>query len=131
MNKVILIGRLGKDAETKEINNQNLITFSLATSETYKDKNGEKVEATEWHNVAYWSKSKKITEYLKKGILVSIEGKIKTTKKEDKYYTNIQANDIEILEFAKDKPTEVVNNDATMKSPQTEEIEMGNDFLPF
>lgn len=124
INKVTLIGRLGKDAEHKEVNGQNLITFSIATTETYIDKNGEKVEATEWHNIANWSKTIKIAEYLKKGVLVYLEGKIKTTKKDDKYYTNIQANDIKILEFAKN---------STPSSDQVEDSmpkEDGDD-LPF
>lgn len=79
INKATLVGRLGKDAETKTLESGiNVINFTLATSEKYKDKQGEWQEQTEWHNVSMFSKSINIAEYLLKGVLVYVEGKLKT-----------------------------------------------------
>ena len=86
LNKVQLIGRLGKDPETRYMTNGEAVTnVSLATSENYKDKSGEKQEKTEWHRVVAWRKLGEIVgEYLKKGRLVYIEGKIQSREYEGK-----------------------------------------------
>lgn len=78
MNKAIIIGKLGKDPETRYTPDGVMITsFSIATSEKWKDKNGEKVEKTEWHNITAFKKLAEIcAEYLKKGSQVYCEGKI-------------------------------------------------------
>jgi single-strand DNA-binding protein len=103
MNKAILQGRIGKDAEAKEVNGQWLIKFSLATSESYIDKQGERKKITEWHNVQYWCKSNKIAEHLTKGTQVLVDGKIKTNEHEGKYYTSIVAQNLEITFESKDE----------------------------
>ena len=106
MNKAIIVGRLGKDAEVKQFQERFLIIFSLATSEKFL-KNGETVEETTWHNINHWSKSNKIAEYLLKGALVSLDGSIKHKEHEGKYYTTIEAKSVKIEEFVKtDKPKE-------------------------
>lgn len=105
INKVILIGRVGKDPETSFMPNGNsqITKFSLATSEYYT-KNGEKQESTEWHNIVMWNKLSEIyKETVKKGIMLYIEGKIKTNKWQDKdgnnrYKTEIWANQVRILQ---------------------------------
>jgi len=85
MNKAILIGRVGKDPETHEFQTGKLATFSLATTEKYTDKSGEKQESTEWHNIIVNGKLADIVEkYVKKGDLVYVEGKIKYQEYEDK-----------------------------------------------
>jgi len=86
LNKVQLIGRLGKDPEIKYTNdNVPVAKFSLATTETYKDKSGQKLESTEWHNIVCWRNLAEIAEkYLSKGKQVYIEGKIKTRSWDDK-----------------------------------------------
>lgn len=86
MNKAILIGRLGKDPETKYTHDGSAVTnFSLATDERYKDKNGEKVQKTEWHNITAFGKLAEIcTEWLRKGSQVMVEGKIQRQEWEDK-----------------------------------------------
>ena len=97
INKVILVGNLGQDPETRYAANGNAITnVSLATSESYKDKNtGQMVEKTEWHRVVFFQKLAEIAgEYLRKGSQIYIEGKLKTTKYTDnngveKYSTDI------------------------------------------
>jgi single-strand DNA-binding protein len=82
VNKVILIGRLGKDPETRYMPNGEAVTnAALATSENWKDKSGEKQEKTEWHNLVFYRRLAEIAgEYLKKGSQVYIEGKLQTRK---------------------------------------------------
>lgn len=80
VNKVILIGNLGADPETRHLESGATVTkFSIATTEAYTNKNGEKVENTEWHRVELWEGLAKVAEkYLRKGSQVYIEGKLKT-----------------------------------------------------
>jgi len=80
VNKVILIGHLGKDPLVRYIDSERVVaTFTLATSETFTNKNGERKVETEWHNIEMWDTLAKIAEkYLKKGMLVYLEGKIKS-----------------------------------------------------
>jgi single-strand DNA-binding protein len=82
VNKVILIGNLGKDPELKQFEGDNLVAnVTLATTESYKDKQGNKVENTEWHDLEIWGQQARIAEqYLKKGSQLYVEGKIKTEK---------------------------------------------------
>ncbi len=86
VNKVILVGRLGRDPETRFTSGgQPVGNFSLATDESYKDRNGERQKRTEWHKVVLWGKLAEIAQqYLKKGMLVYIEGRIQTRQWEDK-----------------------------------------------
>lgn len=80
VNKAILLGRVGQDPESKKVGEHTLSTFSLATSEKYKDK-----ETTEWHNVKVWGKLADVAnQYIKKGDLLYVEGKIETEKWETK-----------------------------------------------
>lgn len=104
LNKIIIIGRLGKDPEVKTTQGDNKIaSFSIATSETYKNKDGEKVEDTEWFNVVMWGRSAEICEkYLKKGSLVYIEGKMKTRSYENsngetRYTTELVGREMKML----------------------------------
>ena len=82
VNKVILLGRIGQDPEVKHLEGDKVVAkVSLATSESYKDKSGNKVENTEWHNLELWDGLAKLAEsYLKKGSQIYVEGKIKTDK---------------------------------------------------
>lgn len=87
INKVILIGNLGKDPEVRRLENGSMVaTFSIATSEVYTDKtSGEKKEITDWHDIVLWRGLAEITEkYVKKGFKVYIEGKIKKRTYQDK-----------------------------------------------
>lgn len=104
VNKVILIGNLGKDPETRYMSNGEAVTnITLATTDTWKDKNGEKQEKTEWHRVTFYRKLAEIAgEYLKKGRSVYIEGRLETRKWTDKngverYTTDIIASDMKML----------------------------------
>jgi single-strand DNA-binding protein len=86
VNKVILVGRLGRDPETRYTGGgQAVANFSVATDETYKDKNGERQKRTEWHKIVVWGKQAEIAQqYLKKGSLVFIEGRIQSREWQDK-----------------------------------------------
>jgi single-strand DNA-binding protein len=86
VNKVILVGNLGKDPEVRHLENGAAVAnFSIATSESYKDKNGERQTQTEWHNIVLWRGLAEIAEkYLRKGNQVYIEGKLRTRSWEDK-----------------------------------------------
>ncbi|MBL7871045.1 MAG: single-stranded DNA-binding protein [Cyclobacteriaceae bacterium] len=102
-NSVQLIGRLGKDPEVKNFGKSQKATFSIATSETYKNAKGEKVEDTQWHNIVIWGKLADIAgQYLKKGAEVAVEGKLvhrvfETDKGEKRYFTEINVNDLAML----------------------------------
>lgn len=106
VNKVILIGSLGKDPEVKYMPNGNAVAnISVATSESWKDKNtGENVDKTEWHRVVAFRRLAEIMgEYLKKGSKVYIEGKLQTRKWQDKngkdnYTTEIICNEMQMLD---------------------------------
>ena len=114
VNKVILVGRLGNDPEVKHLEGDNVVAnVSLATSESYKDKTGAKVEQTEWHSLEFWGTQAKIAEqYLQKGSQIYVEGKIKTETWEDKdgnkrYKTKIRVNSLTMLGGKKDDVTHV------------------------
>ena len=104
VNKVILIGRLGKDPETRYMTNGEAVTnATLATSENWKDKSGEKQEKTEWHNLVFYRRLAEIAgEYLKKGSQIYVEGKLQTRKwqtkeGQDRYTTEIVVNEMTML----------------------------------
>jgi single-strand DNA-binding protein len=104
LNKVTLIGRLGKDPETKYLpNGEAVCNFTLATSETWNNKNGERQEKTEWHQITLFRKVAEVAgKYLKKGSQVYIEGKIQTRKWQDKegndrWTTEIVGNQMQML----------------------------------
>jgi single-strand DNA-binding protein len=105
INKVILIGNLGQDPETKSLPSGSAVTnIRLATTEGWKDKqSGEKKEHTEWHNVVFFDRLAEVAgQYLKKGSQVYIEGQLRTRKWQDKegkdrYTTEIRANEMQML----------------------------------
>lgn len=113
VNKVIIIGRLGADVEYKELaGGHSVANMSVATSEKYKDKQGEMVEKTEWHRVTVWGKTADLCQqYLSKGREAYFEGKLQTRKWEDKegntrYTTEIVANTVQFLGGAQEaKPS--------------------------
>ena len=104
VNKVILVGNLGKDPEIRHLENGRAVTnFPLATSETYKTKDGERVTKTEWHNVVLWTPLAEIAEkYLNKGSQVYVEGKLTTRSWDDKdgnkrYTTEVVGREMTLL----------------------------------
>ena len=106
VNKVIIVGNLGRDPETRYLPSGEAVTnISVATTETWKDKaSGEKKEATEWHRISFFGKLAEIAgEYLKKGSQVYVEGQLRTRKYQDKetgkdrYSTEIRADRMQML----------------------------------
>lgn len=103
VNKVILVGNVGKDPEVKYLEGGVAVAkFPLATSETYKNREGQKVEQTEWHNVVLWRGLAEVAEkYVRKGNKLYIEGKIRTRSYEEnnvkKYFTEIVADNMTML----------------------------------
>ena len=116
VNKVIIVGNLGKDPETRYAPSGDAVTnITVATTETWKDKaTGERKEATEWHRVVFWGKLAEIVDkYVKKGSQVYVEGRIETRKwtdknGHDKYTTEIVADQMQMLSG---RPKAEVDND--------------------
>lgn len=135
LNKVILIGRLGRDPETRFMpNGEAVCNFSVATSEKYTDKNGQRQEATEWHEVTMFRKLAEIAgQYLKKGSQVYIEGKIKSRKYTDKNGVERTAYDI----IANEMKMLGGNSQATQEQPKHQQApaapveDVDDDDLPF
>ena len=118
LNRVQLIGRLGKDPEGKFTpTGKKVAHFSLAVSNRWKNKSGETKESTEWVNIEAWGRLGEVCqEYLKKGSLIYIEGRLKTDKYEDKgetkYFTKIVAQALEFLDKKPaEEPTQAVEED--------------------
>ncbi|MFP3873740.1 MAG: single-stranded DNA-binding protein [Thiohalophilus sp.] len=146
INKVILVGNLGRDPEVRySANGAAIANVSIATSESWKDKNtGEQVEKTEWHRVVMFRRLAEIAgEYLKKGSKVYIEGKLQTRKWQDKegqdrYTTEIVANEMQMLDSRGGGTANFDNNyDSGQNSSggggQPEPVPMGDfdDDIPF
>lgn len=118
VNKVIVLGNLGKDPDLRHLPNGDAVcNFSLATTESWKDKEGNKQDKTEWHNVVIFRKLAEIAgEYLKKGRPVYIEGRLQTRKWQDKegkdrYTTEIVADQMQML-GSRDEAKEVAKTSA-------------------
>lgn len=104
VNKVVLVGRLGKDPEVRIMTNgESVANVTLATTESWKDKGGIKQEKTEWHNLVFYRRTAEVVgEYLKKGSQIYIEGKLQTRKwqtkeGQDRYTTEIIVNEMQML----------------------------------
>ena len=132
MNKVVLIGNAGKDAEHMQAGNSEVAKFSIATTERYKDKNGEIVTNTEWHNITCWGGLAKFaSQYVQKGVKYAIEGKIKYGSYEKDGITHrtteIVASSIEFCEGKKDgAPSQPASKSVPDRYTQEQ-----NDDLPF
>ncbi|NVK83044.1 MAG: single-stranded DNA-binding protein [Cytophagia bacterium] len=138
VNKVILVGNLGKDPEVRHLDNGRAVAnFSLATSETYKNKQGERVTNTEWHNVVLWSPLAEIAEkFLKKGGQVYIEGKLTTRSWDDqdgnkRYTTEVVGRDLTLLGSRPDGSSSGDSGSNMAESPVSNIPEDDTDDLPF
>ncbi|HEV2991399.1 MAG TPA: single-stranded DNA-binding protein [Candidatus Angelobacter sp.] len=155
LNKVMLIGNLGKDPEVKFTPGGTAVAkFSLATNERFKDKAGEWQDRTEWHNIVAWQRLAEIVgEYVKKGSKVYIEGRIQTSSWEDKqsgekkYRTEIVANDLLLLsgrgegggggdfEGRSSRSTAAPSSSFDQRGPQTDDhaqpAEITDEDIPF
>lgn len=140
MNRVIIIGNLGKDPEMKEFSNGNKVAnFTMATSEKYTDKSGERVENTEWHNVKIFGKLAEVCEkWLKKGSKVMVEGKIstrsyETNDGETKYTTEIIGQNLEMLggNPSGEEKAAAPKAKAKAQKPLPSQVPAEEDDLPF
>ena len=111
LNKVLLIGNVGKDPEIRHLESgASVASFSLATTERYRDKNGESKEITEWHNIVAWRQLADLaSNYIKKGTQIYVEGRIRTRSWDDqngakRYTTEIMADVIQLLGRKADNP---------------------------
>ncbi|HZX73774.1 MAG TPA: single-stranded DNA-binding protein [Cyclobacteriaceae bacterium] len=146
VNKVILVGRLGKDPEVRNLENgATVANFTMATSESYKDKTtGDKKEVTEWHNIVVWRSLAEIAaKYLHKGDLVYIEGKLRTRSWEKegvtRYTTEIIGDNLTMLgskpggggnqEYAPSSPGKASSYETTSASQKSDDT--ATDDLPF
>lgn len=123
VNKVILIGNLGKDPEVRTFDSgTKKAAFSLATSEPYTDKSGEKKDRIEWHNVVFWGKIADVVEkYLKKGNQVYIEGRIASRSYDDKdgikrYITEIEGTNLTMIKTNKTESEGTVQSEPSGKT---------------
>jgi len=137
VNKVILIGNLGKDPEIQNFDKGvKKAAFSLATTETYRNRDGQDIEQTEWHNIILWRGLAEVAEkYLKKGMQVYIEGRIRSRSYEKdgqkRYITEIEGDTLNMLggRSSSDAPTASTHESASTPPPPVVATE--NDDLPF
>lgn len=134
VNKVILVGNLGQDPETREAGGSTVCNFRLATNESYKDSSGNLVEKTEWHGIVAWGRLGEICgEYLKKGSQVYIEGSLQTRSYEKdgvtKYTTEVKAKEMMILSGV-DSGDGANSNPPAAKPSQSRSAALA-DTLPF
>ena len=140
LNKTMLIGRVGQNPDVKTINEQGrkAAQFSLATTERYKDRNGEVKEQTEWHNIVAFDKTAELIEkFVTKGMLLYVEGKLRTRSWDDqsgnkRYVTEVLVNGIQFLE--KKEQAEIQQNMRGAQQMQSQAVNAGapiDDDLPF
>lgn len=131
VNKVILLGRLGGDPESRAVGSTTVANFTIATSESYKDKDGNKVDKTEWHRIVAWGKLADIcAQYLHKGSQVYVEGKLQTRSWEKEgvkqYTTEIVIDEVQMLDG---KPQG--QDERPYTPPVAQEATGATDDLPF
>lgn len=124
VNKVILLGRLGGDPEVTTLKSGQVVAkFSLATSKSYKDKQGKKVENTQWHNIVMWQPLAQVAEkYLSKGSLVYLEGELTSRSYDDqqgnkRWFTEIVAHELTML--GGNNKNQESENSTTSEEPNT------------
>jgi single-strand DNA-binding protein len=147
LNKVMLIGNLGKDPEERKLESGTVMAkFTLATNETYKDREGNRVKQTEWHNIVVWRRLAEVAmQYLKTGSLIYVEGRIKTRSWEDqdgnkKYMTEIHADNFQMLDkkddssggsYSQERSSEPGGQSQPTNVPEPSPGQEGEDDLPF
>ena len=128
LNKVMLIGRLGQDPEIKDAGSTSVANFSIATNENWTDKNGEKQERTEWHNIVAWDKLADLAgNYLRRGSNIYCEGKLQTRswesqEGEKKYRTEVVINQLQFLDKREDSNTGNESRQFEREQPQRQPV---------
>ena len=138
LNKAMIIGNCGKDAEVRMVGENKVATFSVATAEKYKDsKSGEWKENTEWHNIVCWRHTAELAEkYIRKGTQLYIEGKIRTRSwekdGEKRYVTEIVADSIQLLGKKEESaPTPATHQRPHNTTPIVDDLPPDDTGLPF
>lgn len=141
VNRVILIGNLGKDPEIRNLEGgAKVANFPLATTESYKNRNGDRTEHTEWHNIVLWRGLADVAErFLKKGNSVYIEGRLRTRSWDDqqgnkRYITEVIADNMTMLGGRREDAPDSGNGRKEVESPPPDPAEIGEDVsddLPF
>jgi single-strand DNA-binding protein len=137
VNKVILIGNLGKDPEIRYTpSGQAVATFSIATTDKWRDKEGQTQERTDWHNIVLWGRQAELAkEYLRKGRPVYIEGRIQTRSYEDKEGVKKWVTEIiaQRMQFLGGRPDDSGGRDSSVPPPpdMSPDISSDDDDLPF
>ncbi|MFP4288107.1 MAG: single-stranded DNA-binding protein [Bacteroidales bacterium] len=138
VNKVILVGNLGKDPDIRNLESGSKVAnFSLATTEFFKGKDGNRAEQTEWHNISLWNQLADLSEkYLKKGDKIYLEGRIRTRSYEDKdgvkkYITEIIGNQMTFLGSPKGSDSNQNTSPAQNDEPVVNDMGEGDGDLPF
>ncbi len=137
INKVILVGNLGKDPEVRAIStDRKVANFSLATTESYKNKSGERVDQTEWHNVVFYGPIADVIErYLRKGSQIYVEGKIRTRSYDDKdgvkkYITEIIGDTMTMLGSRGSSDSQGSSSGSSASSQSSPVMESAGSFEP-
>ena len=137
INKVILVGNLGKDPEVRAVGtDKKVASFSLATTESYKNKSGERVDQTEWHNIVFWGPIVDVIErYLRKGSQIYVEGKIRTRSYDDKdgikkYITEIVGDTMTMLGTKGSSDSQGSSNPSSSSSSVVPAMESAGSFEP-
>ena len=135
VNKVILVGRLGKDPDVKRMTNgESVANATLATSENWKDKSGIKQEKTEWHSLVFYRRLAEIAgDYLKKGSQIYVEGKIQTRKwqtkeGQDRYSTEIIVSEMQMLGGKSEQTVQPIQQQEPNPEDEFEKIPFDNDI---
>lgn len=141
VNKTFLMGSVGRDPEVKEINGTKYASFTLATNESYKDKNGDRQTITDWHNIVCWRNTADIVErFVKKGSQLFVEGKLRTRSwekdGEKRYVTEVIADNIQLLGKKEDSaPTATApqkfDPHSVKSTPIVDDLPPDDDALPF
>lgn len=141
INKAILLGHVGKDPDIRHLDNGRAVAkFTLATTEQYKNREGERVEKTEWHNINMWSPLAEIVEkYVHKGSKLYLEGRIQTRNYEDasgnkKYFTEVEAREMIMLDNKAEGSSSyepAASSSTTASEPAPPPVAEDADDLPF
>lgn len=135
INKVIILGNVGKDPEVRNANSTKVVTLTVATSEKWTDRKGEKQERTEWHSVVFFGKSAEFVEkYVRKGLTVYVEGKIRTESYEKdgskKFVTRIYADSIQLVGKVEKNDSQRENAPSALGSSYGPDMDAPLDDLP-
>lgn len=136
LNKVQLIGFVAKDPEVRTAQDRKVASFTMATSERYRDRNNEVKENTEWHNIVCWKQAEFVEKYVKKGSLLYVEGKLRTRSWEDqsgtkRYVTEIIVDQLQSLDRKSGEQSSAPQAQKPQTTPIVTEDDMPDDDLPF